>query len=105
MIMTSVEKECYRSIEFSFLIWLQEKEQDVKGATTLHPWIVLQTYLQQLVLAEKSYMEIGFLQTKNKGFLRKDVIYNLIIENDLGMMALFDLEFTPINLWDAKAGH
>lgn len=30
-------------------------------------------HLQQLILAEKSYIEIGFLQTKNKGFLRKDV--------------------------------
>lgn len=29
--------------------------------------------LPQLAALEKSYIDLGFLHTKNKGFLRKDV--------------------------------
>ena len=34
---------------------------------------MLVTHLPQILVAEKSYGELGFLVTKNKGFLRKDV--------------------------------
>jgi hypothetical protein len=34
---------------------------------------MLLTHLPQIAVAERSYGELGFLLTKNKGFLRKDV--------------------------------
>lgn len=34
---------------------------------------MLLTHLPQMLLAEKSYIELGCLTTKNKGFLRKEV--------------------------------
>jgi len=37
------------------------------------PWGMLLTHLLQIAVAERSYGELGFLLTKNKGFLRKDV--------------------------------
>ncbi|CAH1114199.1 unnamed protein product [Psylliodes chrysocephalus] len=61
-----------------------EKEKEPKGATT--PWSTFLNYLQQLALAEKSYMEIGFLQNKHKSFLRKDNSLRSVYEtmkNDL----------------------
>lgn len=36
------------------------------------PWGMLLTHLPQIAVAERSYGELGFLLTKNKGFLRKD---------------------------------
>ncbi|CAG9858763.1 unnamed protein product [Phyllotreta striolata] len=63
---------------------LVEKEKEPKGSTT--SWSAFLNYLQQLALAEKSYMEIGFLQNKHKSFLRKDNSLKSIYEtmkNDL----------------------
>jgi hypothetical protein len=34
---------------------------------------MLVAHLPQIAIAERSYGELGFLLTKNKGFLRKDV--------------------------------
>lgn len=34
---------------------------------------MLVTHLPQIAVAERSYGDLGFLLTKNKGFLRKDV--------------------------------
>ncbi|XP_060531045.1 KICSTOR subunit 2-like [Cylas formicarius] len=47
-----------------------EKEKQPKTPT--NPWTTFINVLQQLALAEKSYMDIGFLQNKPKSFLRKD---------------------------------
>ncbi|KAJ8912150.1 hypothetical protein NQ315_013199 [Exocentrus adspersus] len=48
-----------------------EREKEPK--VTVTSWNTLLNLLQHLALAEKSYMDIGFLQNKHKGFLRKDV--------------------------------
>jgi hypothetical protein len=37
------------------------------------PWGMLLMHLPQIAVAERSYADLGFLHTKNKGFLRKDV--------------------------------
>ena len=37
------------------------------------PWGMLLMHLPQVAVAERSYTDLGFLHTKNKGFLRKDV--------------------------------
>ena len=37
---------------------------------------MLLMHLPQIAIAERSYVELGFLNTKNKSFLRKDVINN-----------------------------
>ena len=37
------------------------------------PWGMLLMHLPQVAVAERSYADLGFLHTKNKGFLRKDV--------------------------------
>jgi len=37
------------------------------------PWGMLLMHLPQIAVAERSYADLGFLNTKNKGFLRKDV--------------------------------
>lgn len=49
-----------------------EKERDSIKNAQLSPWSLLLAQLPQIALAEKSYIELGFLQNKNKGFLRKD---------------------------------
>lgn len=49
----------------------QDKEKEPKF--TAPCWVAFLNVLQQLSLAEKSYIEIGFLQNKHKSFLRKDV--------------------------------
>lgn len=42
------------------------------------PWGMLLMHLPQIAVAEHSYADLGFLHTKNKGFLRKDVRNMLI---------------------------
>ncbi|XP_065159327.1 KICSTOR subunit 2-like [Atheta coriaria] len=49
-----------------------EKEKEQQSIYDTATWNALLHQLLQIALAEKSYMEIGFLQNKNKGFLRKD---------------------------------
>lgn len=40
---------------------------------TSGPWGMLLTHLSPLATAERSYLDLGSMVTKNKGFLRKDV--------------------------------
>lgn len=51
----------------------KDKDKETNRIAQTGLWTMLLSLLQQFILAEKSYVEIGFLQTKNKGFLRKDV--------------------------------
>ncbi|KAG5877172.1 hypothetical protein JTB14_032124 [Gonioctena quinquepunctata] len=62
---THVSQLCYEKAKEHI-----EKEKEPKGAATL--WGIFLNYLQQFPMAEKSYIEMGFLQNKHKGFLRKD---------------------------------
>ncbi|XP_066993799.1 KICSTOR subunit 2 isoform X2 [Anabrus simplex] len=52
------------------LIFDQERERESSRASGV--WGMLLTYLPQIAMAERSYVDLGFLVTKNKGFLRKD---------------------------------
>ncbi|CAB0035947.1 unnamed protein product [Trichogramma brassicae] len=45
------------------------------------PWGMLLTHLPQIAVAEKSYIDLGFLHTKNKGFLRKDNSLKTVYES------------------------
>ncbi|KAK4886049.1 hypothetical protein RN001_002320 [Aquatica leii] len=49
-----------------------EKERECNAGLQSIGWTVLLNTLPQIILAEKSYIEIGFLQNKHKSFLRKD---------------------------------
>lgn len=50
---------------------LVERERESRSGQA-GPWGMLVTHLPQIAIAERSYGELGFLLTKNKGFLRKD---------------------------------
>ncbi|XP_069668591.1 KICSTOR subunit 2-like [Periplaneta americana] len=50
---------------------LVERERESRTGQS-GPWGMLVTHLPQIAMAERSYGELGFLVTKNKGFLRKD---------------------------------
>ncbi|KAG7200957.1 hypothetical protein KM043_003317 [Ampulex compressa] len=49
-----------------------EKERESCRQTQMGPWGMLLMHLPQIAVAERSYADLGFLHTKNKGFLRKD---------------------------------
>lgn len=51
----------------------QEKERESCRLGQMGPWGMLLMHLPQIALVERSYVDLGFLRTKNKGFLRKDV--------------------------------
>ncbi|XP_049855952.1 KICSTOR subunit 2-like isoform X1 [Schistocerca gregaria] len=51
---------------------LAEKEREISRLGLTGPWGMLLTHLSQVALAERSYVDLGFFVTKNKGFLRKD---------------------------------
>ncbi|XP_058809994.1 KICSTOR subunit 2-like isoform X2 [Phymastichus coffea] len=51
---------------------LVEKERESCKSTQMGPWGMLLMHLPQIAVAERSYADLGFLHTKNKGFLRKD---------------------------------
>jgi hypothetical protein len=59
-------------IKISSYVILQEHERESRLGQS-GPWGMLLTHLPQIAVAERSYGELGFLLTKNKGFLRKDV--------------------------------
>jgi hypothetical protein len=59
-------------IKISSYIIFQEHERESRLGQS-GPWGMLLTHLPQIAVAERSYGELGFLLTKNKGFLRKDV--------------------------------
>ncbi|KAJ1522183.1 hypothetical protein ONE63_002493 [Megalurothrips usitatus] len=48
-----------------------EKERELKQGTS-GPWGMLLTHLSSLAVAERSYLDLGSMIPKNKGFLRKD---------------------------------
>ncbi|XP_017881831.1 KICSTOR complex protein C12orf66 homolog isoform X3 [Ceratina calcarata] len=50
----------------------KEKERGSCRQTQMGPWGMLLMHLPQIAVAEHSYADLGFLHTKNKGFLRKD---------------------------------
>nr|XP_022912490.1 KICSTOR complex protein C12orf66 homolog isoform X1 [Onthophagus taurus]XP_022912491.1 KICSTOR complex protein C12orf66 homolog isoform X1 [Onthophagus taurus]XP_022912493.1 KICSTOR complex protein C12orf66 homolog isoform X2 [Onthophagus taurus] len=58
-----------------------EKYKHVKKSG---PWYMLMMQLSQLVVAEKSYMELEFLQSKIKGFLWKDNSLKCLYESVKG---------------------
>ena len=62
---------------FNFLLkcyfFTQEKERESCRSAQMGPWGMLLMHLPQISLAERSYTDLSFLRTKNKGFLRKDV--------------------------------
>jgi hypothetical protein len=60
------------SYKKSSYVILQEHERESRLGQS-GPWGMLLTHLPQIAVAERSYGELGFLITKNKGFLRKDV--------------------------------
>ncbi|KAF5287886.1 hypothetical protein FQR65_LT12160 [Abscondita terminalis] len=49
-----------------------DKERERNTGLQSIGWTILLNILPQIILAEKSYVEIGFLQNKHKSFLRKD---------------------------------
>ncbi|XP_011505303.1 PREDICTED: UPF0536 protein C12orf66-like [Ceratosolen solmsi marchali] len=49
-----------------------EKERELWRTTQMGPWGMLLMHLPQIAVTERSYVDLGFLHTKNKGFLRKD---------------------------------
>ena len=55
----------------SYIIFQEYERESRLGQSG--PWGMLLTHLPQIAVAERSYGELGFLLTKNKGFLRKDV--------------------------------
>ncbi|XP_043272525.1 KICSTOR subunit 2-like isoform X2 [Venturia canescens] len=50
----------------------QKTDHGEKKVTQMGPWGMLLMHLPQFAVAERSYTDLGFLHTKNKGFLRKD---------------------------------
>lgn len=59
------------SLSFDKAKELVEQERESRLGQS-GPWGMLVTHLPQIAIAERSYGELGFLLTKNKGFLRKD---------------------------------
>lgn len=80
-----------------FSINLKEKERETCRNAQLGPWSLLLAQLPQVALAEKSYMELGFLQNKNKGFLRKDVCTCFILKYNKYFMfeKCFRIHYVP----------
>ncbi|PSN34786.1 UPF0536 protein [Blattella germanica] len=59
---------------------LVERERESRSGQS-GPWGMLVIHLPQIAMAERSYGELGFLLTKNKGFLRKDNSLKSIYES------------------------
>ncbi|XP_034938011.1 KICSTOR complex protein C12orf66 homolog [Chelonus insularis] len=72
---THVTQLCFEKAKESV-----EKERESCKSTQMGPWGMLLMHLPQIVLAERSYVDLGFLHTKNKGFLRKDNSLKTIYE-------------------------
>ncbi|XP_043480224.1 KICSTOR subunit 2-like [Leptopilina heterotoma] len=49
-----------------------ERERESCRSGQMGPWGMLLMHLPQIALVERSYVDLGFLRIKNKGFLRKD---------------------------------
>ncbi|KAF7991117.1 hypothetical protein HCN44_002679 [Aphidius gifuensis] len=72
---TSVTQLCFDKAKEAV-----EKERESCRLTQMGPWGMLLMHLPQVVVAERSYADLGFLHTKNKGFLRKDNSLKTIYE-------------------------
>ncbi|XP_011302965.1 UPF0536 protein C12orf66 [Fopius arisanus] len=73
---TQVTQLCFEKAKESV-----EKERESCRLTQMGPWGMLLMHLPQVVVAERSYADLGFLHTKNKGFLRKDNSLKTIYES------------------------
>ncbi|KAI4496182.1 hypothetical protein M0802_008049 [Mischocyttarus mexicanus] len=60
---------------------LVEKERESCRQTQMGPWGMLLMTLPQIAFTERSYADLGFLHTKNKGFLRKDNSLKTVYES------------------------
>ncbi|KAL2727266.1 KICSTOR subunit 2-like [Vespula squamosa] len=60
---------------------LAEKERESCRQTQMGPWGMLLMTLPQIAFTERSYADLGFLHTKNKGFLRKDNSLKTVYES------------------------
>ncbi|KAH0946151.1 hypothetical protein HN011_001491 [Eciton burchellii] len=58
-----------------------EKERESRRQMQMGPWGMLLMHLPQIAVAERSYADLGFLHTKNKGFLRKDNSLRTVYES------------------------
>jgi len=58
-----------------------EKERESCKQMQMGPWGMLLLHLPQIAVAERSYADLGFLNTKNKGFLRKDNSLKTVYES------------------------
>ncbi|EFN81023.1 KICSTOR complex protein C12orf66 homolog isoform X2 [Harpegnathos saltator] len=58
-----------------------EKERESCKQMQMGPWGMLLMHLPQIAVAERSYADLGFLHTKNKGFLRKDNSLKTVYES------------------------
>nr|CAD7586774.1 unnamed protein product [Timema genevievae] len=60
----------------------KERERESSKPGNSGPWGMLLTHLPQIAVAEHSYVDLGFLLPKNKGFLRKDGTSKYLIRAD-----------------------
>lgn len=58
------------------------------------PWGMLLLHLPQIAIAERSYADLGFLHTKNKGFLRKDVCIQQLSK----LKIVYDYQILYVNI-------
>ncbi|XP_066584064.1 KICSTOR subunit 2-like isoform X2 [Prorops nasuta] len=58
-----------------------DKERELCKQAQMGPWGMLLMHLPQIAVAERSYADLGFLHTKNKGFLRKDNSLRTVYES------------------------
>ncbi|XP_012526675.1 KICSTOR complex protein C12orf66 homolog [Monomorium pharaonis] len=58
-----------------------ERERESCKQTQMGPWGMFLMHLPQIAVAERSYADLGFLNTKNKGFLRKDNSLKTVYES------------------------
>ncbi|XP_014203567.1 KICSTOR complex protein C12orf66 homolog [Copidosoma floridanum] len=73
---TQVTQHCFDKAKESV-----EKERERCKFLQMGPWGMLLTHLPQISVAERSYADLGFLHTKNKGFLRKDTSLKTMYES------------------------
>lgn len=62
---------------------IQEKERESCKQMQMGPWGMFLLHLPQIAIAERSYADLGFLHTKNKGFLRKDVCIQQLFKSTI----------------------
>jgi len=58
-----------------------KKEKESCKRMQMGPWRMLLMHLPQIAVAERLYADLGFLNTKNKGFFRKDNCLKTVYES------------------------